>query len=67
MKTKTTESRQDKWDRLWGTYIAKLERIEELKAAGRYGYQMRMPWKSVGIARQALQSEFPEESKNLFR
>ena len=49
MNTKTKE-----FERLWGLYIAKLQRVDELKALGRYGYQLRMPLKSVQIAHDNL-------------
>ncbi len=52
-----------KWERLWGTYIQKIARYEDLKAKGRYGYQLRMPAKAVDIARKALLKEFPEAVK----
>lgn len=48
------------WEKLWGTYIEKLQRIDELKKAGRYGYQLRMPYKSLKLAQEALLKEFPE-------
>lgn len=53
-------TRTELWERLWGTYIEKLRRIDELKAKGRYGYQLRMPLKSLEIALTALLKEFPE-------
>lgn len=53
-------SRTDLWEKLWGTYIAKLQRIDELKSKGRYGYQLRMPYKSLQQAEKALLKEFPE-------
>lgn len=54
------ESRIELWERLWGNYIEKLRRIDELRAKGRYGYQLRMPIKSLNIAEKALLKEFPE-------
>jgi hypothetical protein len=53
-------TRTELWERLWGTYIDKLRRVEDLKAIGRYGYQLRMPYKSLDIAAKALLKEFPE-------
>lgn len=43
-----------KWEAAWANYIAKLERLDELKAAGRYGYQLRMPKLAVRRALEAL-------------
>ena len=40
----------NKFEALYATFIAKLARLDELKANGRYGYQLRMPKKSLGIA-----------------
>lgn len=57
---KKEETKTEKWERLWGAYIQKLVRIEELKDSGRYGYQLRMPYKSLQIAEKALLAEFPE-------
>ena len=34
---------------------------------GRYGYQLRMPWKAVDIAEAALVKEFPEFQKVIDR
>jgi hypothetical protein len=42
------------WESAWETYIAKLNRVDDLKAAGRYGYQLRQPYKAVGIAAMKL-------------
>lgn len=55
-------NRTDLWEKLWGTYISKLQRIDELKRAGRYGYQLRMPYKSLKLAEEAMLKEFPEAS-----
>jgi len=38
------------WEACWEKYVTKIARIDELKAAGRYGYQLRMPYKSLTIA-----------------
>lgn len=56
-------TRTELWEKLWGDYIAKLQRIDELKRLGRYGYQLRMPYKSLAIAEKALLKEFPEAEK----
>jgi hypothetical protein len=42
--------RVNKFEALYAAYIAKLARLDELKAKGRYGYQLRMPKKSLSIA-----------------
>jgi len=42
------------FESLWGTYISKLQRLDELKATGRYGYQLRQPRNAVIIARKNL-------------
>lgn len=44
------------WEATWSNYIAKLERLDELKAQGRYGYQLRMPKLAVKLAYEALQA-----------
>lgn len=56
-------TRADLWEKLWGEYIEKLRRIDELKAKGRYGYQLRMPYKSLKQAEEAVLKEFPEARK----
>jgi len=38
----------------WENYIAKLKRLDDLKAAGRYGYQLRQPKKAIVIAHTAM-------------
>jgi hypothetical protein len=43
-----------KFEAAWANYIAKLERLDELKAQGRYGYQLRMPKLAVRRAAEAL-------------
>ena len=42
------------WEALWATYVAKGTRLDELTAAGRYGYQLRMPKLSLRRAARAL-------------
>ncbi len=44
------------WEAAWSNYIAKLERLDELKAQGRYGYQLRMPKLSAQNAFAALRA-----------
>ncbi len=58
-------NRYELFEKLWGTYIEKLKRVDDLQAMGRFGYQLRMPKKAVAIAWNKLSLEFPEESKNL--
>lgn len=53
------------WETLWGIYVDKLKRFEDLKKQGRYGYQLRQPKKAVGIAAENLRKAFPVESKGL--
>jgi hypothetical protein len=38
----------------WNQYISKLARLDELKALGRYGYQLRMPKKAIHVAAQSM-------------
>lgn len=56
MNTTPFQIKQAAWEAAWATYISKLERLEELKAAGRYGYQLRMPKQAVQNAYAALQA-----------
>lgn len=42
------------WEALWAKYVEKLQRLDDLRAQGRYGYQLRMPKKSLGMAVRAL-------------
>lgn len=42
------------WERLWNTYMDKVDRLAELKAQGRHGYQLRMPKKAIRIAHERL-------------
>lgn len=39
---------------LFAKYIEKLVRLDDLKAAGRYGYQLKMPKRSLAMAADAL-------------
>lgn len=43
-----------KWESLWATYVAKLDRLDQLKAQGRYGYQLNQPKRAVRIAAKAI-------------
>jgi hypothetical protein len=44
------------FERLWGEYIAKLARVDELRAAGRHGYQLKMPKRSRMLAANRLEA-----------
>jgi hypothetical protein len=55
------------WEKAWADYIEKLERLDQLKRQGRYGYQLRMPKKSVDIAWQKLAALDPEFMARLAR
>lgn len=44
------------FEALWGNYIAKLARLDDLKEQGRYGYQLRMPRKAISIAERRLRN-----------
>lgn len=59
------KSKIERWEELWSAYIDKLNRLEDLKRAGRYGFQLRQPKKAVRIALEKLREEFPEESEGL--
>lgn len=50
----TTAEKIAKWESLWATYMAKLARLDELRAMGRYGYQLKMPRFAVRKASQAI-------------
>jgi len=52
--TRSSAENASAWEAAWRAYVAKLERLDELKAAGRYGYQLRMPRKALAIARERL-------------
>lgn len=43
----TTAERAEQFEQLYAAYIAKLRRLDELQAKGRYGYQLRMPCKTL--------------------
>lgn len=48
------------WEAAWNTYIQKLNRLQELKDAGRYGYQLNQPYKAIRLAKEKLQQLDPE-------
>ncbi|MGG3471535.1 hypothetical protein ABES02_29225 [Neobacillus pocheonensis] len=50
----------EEWESAWETYISKLNRLQELKDMGRYGYQLRQPYKAVAIAAGKLKDQDPE-------
>ncbi len=52
----TTQQKIETFEKLWGTYIEKLARLDDLRTQGRYGYQLRMPKKSLGMAGEALRT-----------
>ena len=53
----------EEWECAWNTYIFSLKRLEELKAMGRYGYQLRMPYNALESAKEKLQLIDPEFCK----
>jgi hypothetical protein len=58
------------FERLYSNYIAKIKRHEDLIAAGRYGFQLRMPAKAIHIAKDALRAfgqQHNVEVESLFR
>lgn len=38
-----SQKKAEQFELLYSAYIAKLHRFDELRALGRYGYQIRMP------------------------
>jgi hypothetical protein len=44
------------FESLFAAYIAKMQRVDELKDQGRHGFQLRMPRKAIRIAYAKLQS-----------
>jgi hypothetical protein len=42
------------WEGAWANYMSKLSRLDELKAAGCYGYQLLMPRISIQKAKERL-------------
>lgn len=53
------------WEEAWANYMTKLRRMDELKAAGRYGYQLRMPGAAIAKAKQKLIDLDPDFCKNI--
>ncbi|MVP02148.1 hypothetical protein [Paenibacillus lutrae] len=51
------------WENAWNEYISRLKRLEELKSAGRYGYQLRMPYKALNNAILRLRKLDPDFCK----
>ena len=45
-----------KWESLWATYVAKLARLDELRAMGRYGYQLSRPKLALKLAADAIKN-----------
>jgi hypothetical protein len=50
----------EEWETAWSTYMSKLKRLDELKAAGRYGYQLRMPNYAIQLAVKRLKELDPD-------
>jgi hypothetical protein len=50
----TVRNTRKSFEKLFDTYVSKLARLEDLRANGRYGYQLRMPKKAVQIAHDKL-------------
>jgi hypothetical protein len=60
MNTKTAQhtphmTKVNAWEAAWTNYVDKLARLDDLKAQGRYGYQLRMPRLAVQRAYEAVQ------------
>lgn len=49
-------AKRKQWETLWGIYIEKHQRLDELKGLGRYGYQLRMPKRAIAIAAENLRA-----------
>ncbi|WP_068612545.1 hypothetical protein [Paenibacillus tuaregi] len=55
----------EEWEYAWNSYIFRLKRLEELKAMGRYGYQLRMPYLALETAKERLRQIDPDFCKQL--
>lgn len=67
--TITSSERAERFEILYSAYIAKLRRLDELQASGRYGFHLRMPKKSLRIAMDNLRAfglEHAVEVESLF-
>lgn len=53
------------WEEAWANYMSKLRRLDELKAAGRYGFQLRMPGVAIMKAKQRLIQLDPDFCKRI--
>lgn len=62
MSKMNSKERAEQFEILYTAYIAKLRRLDELQAKGRYGYQLRMPKKSLRIAMDNLRAFGKEHS-----
>jgi hypothetical protein len=51
-----SKERAERFEILYAAYIAKLRRLDDLQVMGRYGYQLRMPKKSLRIAMDNLRT-----------
>jgi hypothetical protein len=79
-QTLTVFEQKEAWEAAWGEYMQRLQRLEDLKAQGQYGYQLRMPRsaltgllsgcaRSIRIFAAALASRFfapPDELNHSF-
>ncbi|MDF2649404.1 MAG: hypothetical protein K0Q73_5209 [Paenibacillus sp.] len=54
------QKQMEQWESAWETYMTKLNRVQELKDLGRYGFQLRQPYKAIGIAAAKLKELDPE-------
>ena len=54
MSTMSTMTKILQFENLFNTYTTKCQRVDELRAQGRYGYQLRMPKRAVALAALAL-------------
>lgn len=50
----TNQGKVAEFEALWSAYIAKLQRLDDLRDLERYGYQLRMPKKSLAMAGKRL-------------
>ena len=57
--------RTTRFETLWGTLVAKRNRLRELRAAGCYGFQLQAPRAAANRAAVALSREFPAEARCL--